>query len=91
MTTHKMPAMPAMPGGRGKGTSHPCVCGCGLPTKREWHPGHDGRATGWAIRVERGVITIADVPDNERRGAIRMMVRRAAAVKAAADAKVQAA
>lgn len=73
MTTHKMPAMPAM--GRGKAIRE-CACGCGAPTKATWHPGHDGRATGWAIRIERGM-GWEQIPENERAGAAIMTARRA--------------
>lgn len=54
----------------------PCACGCGMGTKSIWFPGHDGRATGWAVRVEKGVIGLDDVPANERRGAEFMLKRR---------------
>lgn len=52
--------------------TRPCACGCERPTQRTWFPGHDGRATGWAIRVERGM-ALDDVPANERKGAVRML------------------
>lgn len=74
-------ALPALPrSGRRARSVVPCLCGCGLGTKSTWHPGHDGRATGWAVRVERGLMTLADVPSNERAGAEFMIARRAAAV-----------
>lgn len=58
----------------------PCKCGCGMGTKSTWFPGHDGRATGWAVRVERGLLKLEDVPANERAGAEFMLKRRAGAV-----------
>lgn len=79
--TTTMPAMPAMPSMR-KGSNRPtrpCACGCGQPTKATWHPGHDGRATGWAIRIERGIIKMGEIPANERAGAAIMTERRAKA------------
>lgn len=77
MTTHRMPALPPMPGR--KGAPRPCACGCGAVTRGgTWWPGHDGRATGWAARIAKGLITIDDVPANERAGARIMLARRAA-------------
>lgn len=74
-----MPMMPAMPKNAKSKPSHACACGCGMLTKAMWHPGHDGRATGWAIRVERNIINIDEVPANERKGAELMLARRKAA------------
>jgi hypothetical protein len=48
-----------------------------MGTKGTWYPGHDGRATGWAIRVERGLLGLEEVPANERQGAELMLARRA--------------
>lgn len=74
MTMPTLPAMPSMSNGRYKPT-RPCACGCGAPTKSMWYPGHDGRATGWSIRIERGLMSIGDVPANERAGAAIMLRR----------------
>lgn len=73
-----LPALPAMPSNKGKNKPlHDCACGCGGQTRGTWFPGHDGRATGWAVRIERGVIaSIEDVPANERKGAAIMLARR---------------
>jgi hypothetical protein len=71
-------ALPAMPrSGRKNRPTRPCACGCGMGTKGTWYPGHDGRATGWAIRVERGLLGLEEVPANERQGAELMLARRA--------------
>lgn len=79
-----MTALPAMPrSGRRARAIVPCACGCGLGTKSTWHPGHDGRATGWAVRVERGLMGLGDVPTNERAGAERMLADRAKRAAAA--------
>lgn len=32
----------------------PCVCGCGITTKRSWAPGHDGVLSGVAVRATKG-------------------------------------
>lgn len=72
-----MDTMPAMPRLSKKAkTQRPCVCGCGGMTGGMWVSGHDGRATGWAIRVERGILKLDEVPANERAGAERMLNER---------------
>lgn len=79
--TIAMPSLPSMPSRAKSKPIHPCQCGCGQGTKATWASGHDGRATGWAIRIERGVITMDGVPANERKGAQFMLTRRAEAAK----------
>ena len=74
-TKQTMPAMPTMPRMTKVKPTKPCACGCGMPTKSTWFPGHDGRAKGWALRVMRGVIGIDEVPSNERAGCELMMSR----------------
>lgn len=74
-------AMPAMPKRAKSKPIHPCACGCGMGTKSTWASGHDGRATGWAIRIERGIITIDGVPENERQGAVHMLAKRGVTVE----------
>lgn len=70
-------AMPSLPKSNRKNRPVvPCKCGCGMGTKSTWFPGHDGRATGWAVRVERGQLGLDDVPANERAGAEFMLKRR---------------
>lgn len=54
----------------------PCMCGCETPTKGDWAPGHDSRAKGWAIRVERGIVKLSEVPANEQAGAKFMLKAR---------------
>lgn len=54
-----------------------CACGCGTKTKSEWAPGHDARAKGWALRIQRGILTIDQVPANERAGANLMLTKSA--------------
>lgn len=84
-----MPTLPTMPKANRKAKpEHDCFCGCGGRTKSTWTPGHDGRATGWAIRVERGIMKLDEVPANERKGADWMLKERAskAAAKAAKTA-----
>lgn len=70
-----MNAMPKMPTTRKAKATRACACGCGQPTQATWTTGHDGRATGWAIRIERGMAWDA-IPANERQGAMIMIKRR---------------
>ena len=72
----KLPAMPKMPSAartRKEKAKKPCACGCQTPTTGQWAPGHDARAKGWAIRVERGIVEFKDVPANEQAGAKLML------------------
>lgn len=80
-------AMPMMPRITKAKPVHACACGCGQPTKGTWHPGHDGRANGWAIRVMREIMTIDEVPANELAGCKIMIARavKAEAIKASKE------
>lgn len=79
-----LPPLPKMPsatrGEREKKVrpTKPCACGCGTETKSEWAPGHDARARGWALRIQRGILTIDQVPANEQVGANLMLTQAAA-------------
>ena len=75
MATYRMPALPKL--GKSGKAPHACLCGCGRMTKGTWFPGDDGRATGWAVRIERGILTLDEVPANERKGAEYILLRRA--------------
>lgn len=71
-----LPSLPSMPRKNSSNKPvHECACGCGMGTKSVWFPGHDGRATGWAIRIERGICTLDDT-GIERKGAMIMLKRR---------------
>lgn len=76
-TNNRLAQLPSLPRSSRKNRAVvPCACGCGMGTKSTWFPGHDGRATGWAVRVEKGIIDIEGIPENERRGALIMLTRR---------------
>lgn len=81
-TVEKLPKMKAGQGGEKKvrvpkpKPTNDCACGCGGQTKRTWFPGHDARANGWAIRIEKGLMKLGEVPENEQKGAIRMLKER---------------
>lgn len=70
-----LPSLPAMPKAKKNKPTRPCACGCGGATKGMWVSGHDGRATGWAIRIGRGILSLGDVPANEQAGALIMLAR----------------
>lgn len=58
----RLPALPKLPRAPRKPKPvRPCECGCGGSTKSRFVPGHDGRLHGWVLRVERGVVKLADI------------------------------
>lgn len=71
-----MVALPRLPRAKKVAAVRPCACGCGRSTARTWFPGDDGRSVGWAIRVERGVVALSDIPVAGRAGALRMLTAR---------------
>lgn len=88
-TNGGLPPLPKMPKSGGGGNRAPkptkeCTCGCKGQTTGAWVPGHDARARGWALRIERAIpygddqhpFTLADVPEMERPGAIFMLEER---------------
>lgn len=77
-----MPKMPSATRARKPKPMHDCACGCGGQTRSLWVPGHDARAKGWAMRIERNIVTMADVPENERPGAKKMLEARKGIAKA---------
>lgn len=79
----RLSPLPALPrAGRAPKPQHPCACGCGRLTRGTWYPGDDGRSVGWAIRVERGMLTVDEIPEaHGRAGAVIMLKRRAAEVR----------
>lgn len=79
--------LPPMPRSRKSKPPQACACGCGGETKGgKFIPGHDGRVKGWALRIERGVVKLKDVPDGEREAVKKFMAAQEAA-RGAAPAK----
>lgn len=71
-----LPALPKLPSSarpRKEKAKQPCACGCETPTTGTWAPGHDARARGWALRIDRGIMKLAGVPANEQAGAKYML------------------
>lgn len=81
-------ALPSLPRASKARPPKPCACGCVNPTTKKpnmtrggsYLPGHDGRPKGWALRVERGVCELKDVPDGEREVVAKLLKARKAAV-----------
>jgi hypothetical protein len=73
----KLPTMAKMPRVRSRKPKplRDCACGCGGQTRATWAMGHDARAKGWALRIQRNICTMDDVPVNERQGAKLMLDR----------------
>lgn len=58
-----LPALPPMPRASRTRPPQACACGCaGLTRGGRFLPGHDAILLGWAIRIERGLITEAPAP-----------------------------
>ena len=75
-TASGLPPLPKLPSAgrkRAPKPMQPCKCGCGTQTTGTWAPGHDARAKGWALRIERGICKMSDVPENEQPGAKFML------------------
>lgn len=65
-----LPALPKMPRARKPKPAQACGCGCGEMTRGgRFLPGHDARLHGWALRLERGLVKAADIPEGERKAA----------------------
>lgn len=69
----KLPKLPSAARTRKPKPQQPCACGCNTPTRSQWAPGHDARARGWAIRIERSIVKMSDIPVNEQAGAKLML------------------
>lgn len=81
VTESGLTPLPKMPSAGGSKSRKPkpfnsCACGCGGQTRSLWVPGHDARAKGWALRIERNIVTMDQVPVNERAGAVKMLEAR---------------
>lgn len=68
-TRPPLPAMPKMKRARKPKAPQQCACGCGGETRGgRFIPGHDARLHGWALRVTRGLVTLADVEKSDGAG-----------------------
>lgn len=66
-----LPALPKLPRKRKAKEPKQCACGCGGMTKGgRFIAGHDSRLKGWLLRVERGLVKIADIPTAGERAAV---------------------
>lgn len=78
-----LPALPKLPKSKKLKPEHPCDCGCGTPTRAKFAPGHDSYIRGWAIRVERAVVKLKDVPAAQQPAVKAMLAERKAKAKQA--------
>ena len=60
--------LPALPSGTRSKVYVDCKCGCGGQTQSTFVPGHDSRLRGWILRVERGVMTLAEIASYATQG-----------------------
>ena len=68
-TMAELPPLPKMPSASRPRKQKPlvaCACGCGGETRSIWVPGHDAYVKGWALRVERELCKMSDVPEAQR-------------------------
>lgn len=61
LSVKSLPALPKKAGTRKAKPEVDCECGCGGKTKSRFMPGHDSYLRGLVIRVDREVMTLADV------------------------------
>ena len=61
VSVKSLPALPKKAGARKPKPEVDCECGCGGKTKSRFMPGHDSYLRGLVIRVDREVMTLADV------------------------------
>jgi len=66
INNNPLPELPKMKRTRKPKPTVACECGCGGQTKSRFVPGHDARLHGWALRVERNVVTLEQVPEIHR-------------------------
>lgn len=80
----ELPRLPATARVRKDKPVKPCACGdCGETTKSVWAPGHDAYAKGWALRIERKVCKLSDVPEAVIAGVKMVLAERKKAAGAA--------
>lgn len=85
VTKSGLPALPKLPAKRKAKPPQDCACGCGGQTKGgRFIAGHDARLHGYALRVERGLMTPAQVEEHSGSAGVRKAV---VAYLAAAKAK----
>ena len=61
LSVKTLPPLPKKAGLRRAKPEVDCECGCGGKTKSRFMPGHDSYLRGLVIRVDRDVMTLADV------------------------------
>lgn len=82
--TSGLPELPKLPKTKKDRPEHPCECGCGEMTKARFAPGHDSYIRAWAIRVERKVVKLSEVPEAHREAVKNAIKERLVKAKAKA-------
>lgn len=67
--------------------THNCICGCGTETGGKFAPGHDARAKGLLLKVERGDLKVADLHPELARW-VKFAGKAASAGKDASDYRI---
>lgn len=67
-----LPRLPRLP--RKPKEGKPCACGCPGKTRGgRFLPGHDSKLLAWALRVERKLIKLSEVPEMHREAVRKQM------------------
>ena len=75
MNKKPLSPLPPLPSSSRRRPVVACACGCGGDTQRRFVPGHDSRLRGWMLRVERGILTLADVASQGSLGEAEAVAR----------------
>lgn len=79
-----LPKLPAIKRARKPKPPQNCACGCGGQTKGgRFIAGHDARLHGWALRIQRELVTYKDIEAQDGLGVVKAVK----AYLAAADTK----
>lgn len=90
LSVKTLPPLPKKASARKPKPEVDCECGCGGKTKSRFMPGHDSYLRGLVIRVDREVMTLADVEKLGGKGQRIAVEKHLAEYRKAAKAKAKA-